>query len=691
MKKTITLVIGIMMLCLFTFGEMTEAEPLEAKYYENAKVIRVKYSQGETFVKRSYDEGLEEATENLPLFESDRVGTTEGLIELYLGRLNYLRLDNDTEIEFDKAPALRKTDMVIRMERGGIYLDIDSLDNEKDIEVQTPDCGVFVLDKGLYRINVTEEGRTEVLVFKGRTEVAGDDFSRVLKADQKVVMGEGRVLERPYYHNAAEKDDFDDWNESRASELGYARYGSTNNYMEQGYEDYEYELSRNGRWRYNNTYNSYTWIPYNVGGDWSPYYNGRWVWHPFYGYVWHSYDSWGWFTHHYGRWHWSYYDGWCWLPGYRWSPAWVSWYGNGPYYAWSPLSRYNRPIIVIKKRWLKNYNFRNGMPINSRSLVVVKKNQLSSANIRKVALRGNKLDNISNKTIAFRGNAPNDRFKLSKVNVINAKGRNVVYKQNGMVSRDRYRKVSSTGAVVTKSGANPVYKYNSSGVRKSNPDKYSTRVVKKDSGYTPGLSGDYSYKKSNRSKTYKKSGSGSSYGSKSSSSKKVYKKSSGSSSSSVKRSNTTTRKSSSSSSSTSRKIKKKKKESYPSLSSNSSYSSSYSSPGTSTSSRSRKTYTSKRPISKSYKSYKSSYSSYSSPGRSYSSSGNSGYSSSPIKYKSSSYKTSKRSYSGSSYSKSSTRSSSSSSRSRSVVRSSSSRSSSRSSSSSSSSRSIKKK
>ncbi|MFC2155717.1 hypothetical protein ACFLRB_04415, partial [Acidobacteriota bacterium] len=61
--------------------------------------------------------------------------TTEGRLELYLGRLNYLRLDYDTEIEFVKVPALRTTGMSIRVNRGGIYLDIENLDYEKDVEV----------------------------------------------------------------------------------------------------------------------------------------------------------------------------------------------------------------------------------------------------------------------------------------------------------------------------------------------------------------------------------------------------------------------------------------------------------------------------------------------------------------------------------------------------------------------------
>ena len=83
MKKIIAFFICLIFLNLFVFADTQNPTKYEAKYYDNAKVVRVKYSTGEAFVQRSYDEGLEEATVNLPLFEKDKVGNTDGRIELY--------------------------------------------------------------------------------------------------------------------------------------------------------------------------------------------------------------------------------------------------------------------------------------------------------------------------------------------------------------------------------------------------------------------------------------------------------------------------------------------------------------------------------------------------------------------------------------------------------------------------------
>ncbi len=110
--KNLSVFILILLVGTFVFSqEIVENDT--PKYYENAKVIRIKYKSGETYIKRDYNEGLEEASLNLPVFENDIVGTTAGRTELYLGRLNYLRLDQDTEVSLEKIPMLRKTDLVI--------------------------------------------------------------------------------------------------------------------------------------------------------------------------------------------------------------------------------------------------------------------------------------------------------------------------------------------------------------------------------------------------------------------------------------------------------------------------------------------------------------------------------------------------------------------------------------------------
>ena len=665
MKKLMMIVFSVALLSGFIFSEYypaEESEKFEAKYYENARVVRVKYSQGETYIQRSYDEGSEEATVNLPVFENDTAGTTDGRLELYLGKLNYIRLDFDTEVKFETVPELRTTHAVVRLQQGGIYLDINRIDQERDIEVQTPDCGVFILEPGKYRVNVNS-GVTEVFVHTGQADVAGSDYEKIVLENQKMVMRNGDVHERPFYFSSAGWDDFDSWSNERSKETGYARYTNAR-YLDEGYEDYEYELSRNGRWRYSNDFRTYIWIPYNIGSSWRPYYHGRWVWNPYYGNVWSSFDSWGWYTHHYGRWHWDAGFGWHWIPGYRWSPAWVSWFWDDNYYGWSPLSWWNRPIVIYNNHWHRNYRYRHGVPYRSWSTIIVKKNRLYTGHIGRHVIPDSTRSRFAKNRLKFRGSSPNVRPTYERVNVLNARGKRVIFKKNGLVNTSRYK--------VSKNGTS--YKYSGNRLSKLAKAKYSRPVNTTGNTYRNRTTSRYTIKKTTRTRSgssYTTGRTGTPYKIKgkktktttrtTTTTKKVYKK--------------PTTKSYGTSKSSSSKIKAKKRKDTPNWSfnytpSSTSRSESYSSPSSSTSTtnrRSSNTYykpKSNRSYNRSYKRESSSsdyssssytpsrsYKSNSYKSRSYESSGSSSYNSSR-RYSRPSYSTPSRSYKSSSSSSS---------------------------------------
>ena len=94
-------------------------------------------------------------------------------------------------------------------------------------------------------------------------------------------------------------------------------------------------LANEGTWIQSPDY-GYVWQPNVTDADWAPYTDGHWVYTQD-GWTWVSSDPSGWATCHYGRWVNLDGTGWCWVPGYTWGPAWVSWrYGDG-YCGWAPL------------------------------------------------------------------------------------------------------------------------------------------------------------------------------------------------------------------------------------------------------------------------------------------------------------------------------------------------------------------
>jgi hypothetical protein len=98
---------------------------------------------------------------------------------------------------------------------------------------------------------------------------------------------------------------------------------------------FEQQLSPYGRWVDTPEYGR-VWVPANVGPDWQPYTDGRWV-STSYGWSFAATVPWGWAVYHYGRWGWRPGFGWFWVPGYVWAPAWVSWRWVRGYACWAPL------------------------------------------------------------------------------------------------------------------------------------------------------------------------------------------------------------------------------------------------------------------------------------------------------------------------------------------------------------------
>ena len=101
------------------------------------------------------------------------------------------------------------------------------------------------------------------------------------------------------------------------------------------FDFFQESLSPYGDWNETDQY-GLVWQPSGVDRDWSPYTDGYWSYTDA-GWTWVSYEDFGGITYHYGRWVQLDAAGWCWVPGYDWGPAWVSWRRSDDYVGWAPL------------------------------------------------------------------------------------------------------------------------------------------------------------------------------------------------------------------------------------------------------------------------------------------------------------------------------------------------------------------
>jgi hypothetical protein len=404
MKKTTFII-----LCLALCVSIGFSSPQEEEYYSYS-FARLNYVNGDVYIQRAEDMGYEEGTVNLPLVMGDKLGTRDGRAEIHFGKRNYLRVDKDTQIDFVKLPQRAGDSVSLHLFSGSVYLRINSLDAEKEFELHSPDGSFYILEEGLYRFDVRDNQETALIVMEGSIEAAGEGGSEIIRTGEKLIAANGFFTAGPEYIYAGNEDTFSEWNRGR--DAFHNRYVKSR-YLPVDLYDYEAELDYYGRWVYERPY-GYVWIPDVYHYSWRPYFHGRWVWYPICGWTWCSYEPWGWCVSHYGRWHWRTGLGWYWIPTSRWGPAWVHWYHGADYIGWSPLSFYNRPVVIVNNRFYGNYNDRY-YPVHSRAFTVLRRDQLGERHVSKVALSQSGMSRLGK--IALSSRQPDIRPSSSRLNV----------------------------------------------------------------------------------------------------------------------------------------------------------------------------------------------------------------------------------------------------------------------------------
>jgi len=398
MKKALLLAVAF--LVSIPLGLSAQSDTPSEGYYAPS-FARLTYVSGDVFVQRTSDLGTEKAEVNLALVRGDKLGTGVGQAEVHFGRRNYLRLDDNTRVEFALLPAEGDDRITVHVLEGSAYLRVSALAGDKAIEVHTPDASTYILEEGLYRFNVSANKQTEIIVLEGSLEAAGEEGSVVVHSRESLVASDGRLVGDPGNYSSR-SDGFDQWNESR--DTLFARRSTTRN-LPSELGDYEEELDQNGRWTYEEPYGN-VWSPYGVDDDWRPYMNGRWSWYQDIGWNWISSEPWGWSVYHYGRWQWRFGLGWYWIPQNHWGPAWVNWWWDNDYIGWCPLSWYNRPGVIFNNAYYDRYRD-HYFPGNNRAMSVIHRDQLQSRDLGRHVLRGGELNRIDR--VALRAEQPNFR------------------------------------------------------------------------------------------------------------------------------------------------------------------------------------------------------------------------------------------------------------------------------------------
>lgn len=256
-----------------------------------------------SFQSGSVDEWVP-ATLNYPLTTGDHLWTdVGGRAEIHVGS-SAIRLDSKTDFSFLN---LDDQAVQIRLGEGSLNVRVRDLDPGDTYEVDTPNASVQLMSVGSYRVDVGENGDTNVIVRNGTAETtaAGDTFD-VPPGQSATVSGTDSIS---YYTTGAPGlDEWDGW--CMARDQGEDRFASIR-YVPRtmiGAED----LDASGTWSTAAGYGA-VWVP-RVSAGWAPYRFGHWAWVEPWGWTWIDDAPWGFAPFHYGRW--AFLGGrWAWVPG----------------------------------------------------------------------------------------------------------------------------------------------------------------------------------------------------------------------------------------------------------------------------------------------------------------------------------------------------------------------------------------
>ena len=184
--------------------------------------------------------------------------------EILLNPGSYLRLGENSEFELVDSSL---DNLRVKLIKGSAILEaIGGENTELRINIVTAQQALVIVRRGLYRINA-QSGATELLVQKGRSQLANNPLEMAKGGQKIVVSGGSSLIAKISKYN---KDEFDDWSRQRGQTLVQANirlsartmsgYSALNTFGFAGSG-----FGRWGLWAYNTSYRCYTFLPSFVG------------------------------------------------------------------------------------------------------------------------------------------------------------------------------------------------------------------------------------------------------------------------------------------------------------------------------------------------------------------------------------------------------------------------------------------
>lgn len=200
---------------------------------------------------------------------NDKVSTgASGKAEILLNPGSYLRLAENSTFEF---VSTELENLQIKLNSGSAIFEVFA-DDEFRVAIDTPKTNFFLIQSGIYRIDILPDGSEKIEVWKGRAQI-GQAENNIIKGGKFAVIKNGQPQIEKFDRD--EKDDFEVWSKARAKELAKinsklerqtVKTSLINSFNQRGWNLYD----SFGVWVYNSFYGSHCFLPFGYGWR-SPY------------------------------------------------------------------------------------------------------------------------------------------------------------------------------------------------------------------------------------------------------------------------------------------------------------------------------------------------------------------------------------------------------------------------------------
>ena len=283
MKKNFMYIfaVGAFALVLSSFVVAQDDRAISAAgslYVISAKAGGVNYVEGKVAVaQKSGKSGYLLKGDTLEV--GDKVSTgTDGKAEILLNPGSYIRLAENSSFEFINTSL---DDLQVKLTGGSAMFEVIT-DGEFKFAVNTPQAQFKIIQSGVYRVEVLNDGSGKIAVWKGKAEI-GEGKATTVKGGREATIINGQVAVAKFDRD--EKDALAAWSKTRAKELAKVnsrlerdnlRNSLLNSYNRNGWNLY----NSYGLWVYDRFSGSHCFLPFGYG--WSSPYGfgfGRDIWY----------------------------------------------------------------------------------------------------------------------------------------------------------------------------------------------------------------------------------------------------------------------------------------------------------------------------------------------------------------------------------------------------------------------------